>query len=855
MEEKKEGCASILSVVCQICKKINKIKTSRQHQFGMRGPQPYDVNSRIALGAIDNGIGYSHIKSFLTTLDIPSINKSAYKRREQEIGVAIEAVAANSCEMALENETEIEKTNGKVPDEDGLLPLAVSYDMQWLKRGKANDSLTGHGAIIGSKTKQIISFASANKVCRICDNAKSKGVKAARHDCRLNHKGSSKSMEAQVGVKLFSEAPNNGVKYSVFIGDDDSSTIAKIREEVDYNVEKWSDTTHASRTLVNHLHKIRQEQQSCDGESTLSPKVIDYFKKCFSYCLNQNKGDPQKLKISLSAIVPHAFGNHKHCKDNNLSWCMWLKNPENYKHKDLPNGTDLKGEKLQKVLTDLFEIYTSDLVINKIVENASSQINESFHSTVGSKVPKIRFYGGSESSDQRVAAAVAQTNLGKQYLADTLRCVNIEPGTVTEKNIRSMDSEREEQKKRKATIEFKKQRRKNYLKKKSRNKSELNREEITYDSGIALNLNPDLVKQANVTPETFKEIENTVPCFTCRPPKKYVKCPTGEISGGNFVFVVFDTETSCGGKAAEIIQLAAQTKEGQTFSKYTLPEKNISPHATRVNKLQTTWMGGRKVLHRGGIFLETVTHQECLKLFVGFLEEISSLNVPADHSSSINIVLIGHNANTFDTPVLLRTILQYCPELVPKLKDLNIHFADSLILFRNFVKDKREALKAADGSFVNINQAALYKHLFNSDFNSHDAVEDVKALTKILFNSSIATTVSEIINKSNTAKLSSAMEDLAYLDTSHRLLKSFDEVIRSGVVKRSLAKRLADSGIGLNDLENLWKAHGEQGLAILANPPTSTKRSARRPRGTSDVVPLNALVNHFRVRLPAVGAT
>ena len=142
------------------------------------------------------------------------------------------------------------------------------------------------------------------------------------------------------------------------------------------------------------------------------------------------------------------------------------KNPENYKHKDLPNGTDLKGENLKKLLTDLFEIYTSDLVINKIVENASSQTNKSFHSTVGSKVPKVHFYGGSESSDQRVAAAVAQTNLGKQYLADTLRCANIEPGTVTEKNIRSMDNEREEHKKRKATVEFKKQRRKNYLKKK-----------------------------------------------------------------------------------------------------------------------------------------------------------------------------------------------------------------------------------------------------------------------------------------------------------------------------------------------------------------------------------------------------
>ena len=82
--------------------------------------------------------------------------------------------------------------------------------------------------------------------------------------------------------------------------------------------------------------------------------------------------------------------------------------------------------------TSLFSIYSSDIVIKKLVEN-SSQSNESLHSTVGSKVPKIRFYGGSESADQRIAAAVAQTNLGKQYLVDTLHCADIEPGQITEK--------------------------------------------------------------------------------------------------------------------------------------------------------------------------------------------------------------------------------------------------------------------------------------------------------------------------------------------------------------------------------------------------------------------------------------
>jgi len=81
MKEIKVGSASIISVVCQQCDKENTIVTSGQHQYGKRGPKTYDINTRIALGAIDNGIGYTHVNGFLSTLNIPTINKTAYKNR------------------------------------------------------------------------------------------------------------------------------------------------------------------------------------------------------------------------------------------------------------------------------------------------------------------------------------------------------------------------------------------------------------------------------------------------------------------------------------------------------------------------------------------------------------------------------------------------------------------------------------------------------------------------------------------------------------------------------------------------------------------------------------------------------
>ena len=74
----------------------------------------------------------------------------------------------------------------------------------------------------------------------------------------------------------------------------------------------------------------------------------------------------------------------------------------------MPYGKDLFGENLRKALEGVFSIYSNENVVRKVAQNASSQRNESLNSTIGSKKPKICFYGRSESADQRVACAVAQ---------------------------------------------------------------------------------------------------------------------------------------------------------------------------------------------------------------------------------------------------------------------------------------------------------------------------------------------------------------------------------------------------------------------------------------------------------------
>ena len=55
-------------------------------------------------------------------------------------------------------------------------------------------------------------------------------------------------------------------------------------------------------------------------------------------------------------------------------------------------------------------------MLQKLTFFKSTQANESFNKTVASKAPKANYYSGSGSLNYRVAASVAQKNIGHQYV-------------------------------------------------------------------------------------------------------------------------------------------------------------------------------------------------------------------------------------------------------------------------------------------------------------------------------------------------------------------------------------------------------------------------------------------------------
>lgn len=121
------------------------------------------------------------------------------------------------------------------------------------------------------------------------------------------------------------------VQVGTLIMDEGSTTIARIRAKLQYEIVKHSDIKHLQVSLYKQHAKLR----------TLTGDAIKYLlDKCLSCALAHIKGHPESLSSSLQEITPHAFGCHDNCGD----WCMYLKDPDNYRHKYVPNGKNfVKG--------------------------------------------------------------------------------------------------------------------------------------------------------------------------------------------------------------------------------------------------------------------------------------------------------------------------------------------------------------------------------------------------------------------------------------------------------------------------------------------------------------------------------
>lgn len=211
-------------------------------------------------------------------------------------------------------------------------------------------------------------------------------------------------MESAIACDLVSSLMDMGYRVNTITMDDDTTTISRLQKNVDPQIKKHRDRTHVKKNFKNSLFDVKDEHKQ------LTTDMINYFVSCSSYAIAQNKDDEVTLASRLSSIVPHAFGDHNLC---DASWCGYLKCPETYKHTGLPGGRDMSGAKLKKDMESAFKRFAEK---PDLANCGSTQANESLNHIIGTKVPKSKHFGSSESANFRIAAGVAQGNIGRDYV-------------------------------------------------------------------------------------------------------------------------------------------------------------------------------------------------------------------------------------------------------------------------------------------------------------------------------------------------------------------------------------------------------------------------------------------------------
>ncbi len=177
-------------------------------------------------------------------------------------------------------------------------------------------------------------------------------------------------------------------------------------------------------------------------------------------------------------------------------------------------------------------------------------------------------------------------------------------------------------------------------------------------------------------------------------------------------------------------------------------------------------------------------------------------------------VLISHNAAVFDVPVLLRNAGKLYNE---QLDQINVNFGDSLPLIKSLIQSQHAPLKLSNGDYCRANISSVYQCLFKDEFNAHDALEDVKALRKILFSRALAIDIRTIVNGSQIQTVCDARVDLDYIDKRLELFQTFVgslycPQVSGSPITCSMTLKIAGSGLSYKDLCCLYQTFGDAGI-------------------------------------------
>ena len=396
----------------------------------------FDINVRSILAFRGIGCGYESMQQWLALMNMPySPSLNAYHKNLKKI-----ELGAMECFKKISDRTHIaireayEKV-GVLPDEEGILDLAVSFDGSCQKRGFSSQN--GMASVIDLITGFPIDFEVLSNYCGKCSMAEEKEYDDAwktSHiaSCHKNFSGSAGAMEVECAKHLWTRSvENHQFRYVNKLCDGDSKAYDAIRSLKPYGKEisivKEDCVNHVAKRMGTALRSFveasKAARKSVAGKGKLTQQKIAKIQNYYGKAIKDNSSDPELCKRRIIAILLHM--SSAHYPPGPTSWCFFQRSISKQESPGPHSEHERVPVEIGKQLVPIFRRLSDLELLKRCSRNKTQNPNESFHKIIW-KICLKTTYVGRRTVQTAVALAACQFIMGCSFTNIIYKVLNME---------------------------------------------------------------------------------------------------------------------------------------------------------------------------------------------------------------------------------------------------------------------------------------------------------------------------------------------------------------------------------------------------------------------------------------------
>ena len=429
---KSHGFASTGKVRCTSCDVVVK-----QHLLCERSDRsestksPFEVNMRAIVAFRGIGCGYSAIKEWCEIMNMPFyFSQNTYNKINGKLNIASKETFNEIRQQSVVAVRDAYREIGVVPDDNGILDVAVSFDGAWHRRG--HSSHNGLASVIDMVTGLPLDHVVLCNFCHKCAAAASQPNDPSwerKHleDCPKNFNGSSNAMEVESALQLWGRSVEvNKMRYTTMLCDGDSKSYDSVKAHSvygDVSITKEDCINHVSKRMGTALRNLvaiaKAKKESISGRGKLTQDKITKIQNFYGRAIKDNPDDIEMMRKRIFAILFHYSSSdnnpkHVHCPPGDRSWCFWQRAVAQGKEPGTHKDHETLGVEIGKRMVPIFQRLTDKELLKRCSRKKTQNANESLHSLIWKLCPKAVFVGR-KTMETAVALACSQFSIGASF--------------------------------------------------------------------------------------------------------------------------------------------------------------------------------------------------------------------------------------------------------------------------------------------------------------------------------------------------------------------------------------------------------------------------------------------------------